>query len=101
MILIKRGVVIANLQDERILEPAHAADKIWQAHGWGDARITAGIDGNHLPVSQHYRGTGIDLGLPSFTTKDINHDSMAILELRAALPTWKILLEGDHIHAQR
>lgn len=102
MILIKRGVVIANLSDERILEPAYIADKlIWSANGWGDVTITGGIDGNHLPNSQHYKGTGLDLRLPSKITKDTNHDGIAILELRRLLPEWKFILEKDHIHCQR
>ena len=101
MILIKRGVVIANLQDDRILEPAYVADQLWRDNGWGDLTITGGIDGNHMPNSQHYKGTGLDLRLPSTLTRDTNHDSIAILELRKRLPLWKFILERDHIHVQR
>ena len=101
MITIKRGTIIASLQDESILEPAMALDKICHEKGWGHATITGGIDGNHLYNSQHYKGTAIDLRLPSHKTGDTNHDAMAILDLRKALPQWSVILEKDHIHVQR
>ena len=101
MITIKRGTIIASLQDESILEPAMALDKICHEKGWGHATITSGIDGNHLSNSQHYKGTAIDLRLISVITKDTNDDSIALLELRRLLPTWKFMLEKDHIHCQR
>lgn len=95
-IRMKRGVIVAELQDIDLLAPARALDVIFQTNGWGDVYITAGIDGNHLPDSRHYMGRAIDLRCPSV---DAGINTRAANELKIALPQWVILLEGDHIHA--
>ena len=101
MILIKQGVVIASLQSDRILEPAYIADRIWKQFGWGDVVITGGIDGNHMANSSHYRGLAIDLRLPSFYSGKKEQDGLALMELQKAIPSWRVLMEGDHLHIQK
>ena len=94
MIRLKLGVVIASLGDEGVLEPALAAQKVWESNGWGDVWITSGIDGNHRMGSSHYSGHAIDLRLPP-------DPDLAVIGLRGFLPNWKVILETTHIHVQR
>lgn len=77
-----------------ILEPAVAAMKLWEENNWGDVIITAGVDGNHVSGSKHYRGQAIDIREPVEPQK-------AVLELQRRLPNWRVIFEVNHLHCQR
>ena len=102
MIFIKQGVVLANLQDDWLLEPACVLDEILHEKNLGHAWITSGIEGNHNTNSYHYaagqvRGQAIDLRLPG----NAKQNEEILLEMKRRLPKWRTILEGDHYHVQR
>ena len=102
MIYIKRGVVLANLQQDNLLEPAYVADQLYHLRGWGHAWITSGIEGNHMRGSYHYgagitmRGQAIDIRGP-IRGRSRSSIIEAVEILKKKLPRWRVLLErGEH-----
>ena len=98
MIYIKRGVVLANLQQENLLEPAYVADQLFHLRGWGHVHITSGIEGNHMKRSYHYgagramRGQATDVRGPR-RGRSLPAITEAVAILKKKLPRWRVILE--------
>ena len=112
MIKIKRGVVVANLHCDHIMEPAEEGSRIYEEEGFGDFWIVSGIEGNHVEDSYHYGksnigekpGQGVDSGYPPGGEPCVKQ---AYQRLKEMLPDWIVLREdekkeenGGHFHFQ-
>lgn len=63
---------------------------------YGDIVITSGSDGTHAKDSRHYRGEAIDI-----RTRNVPDPEGLRAKLETALgPKFRVLNEGDHLHAQ-
>ncbi len=62
----------------------------------GDVMITSGSEGQHAPTSRHYSGEAIDI-----RTRNLKSPEAFRKLYEVALgPKFRVLNEGDHLHAQ-
>jgi hypothetical protein len=66
--------------------------------------VTSVFEGDHGPVSRHYRDEAVDFGTALFTTRQAKRDFREALARRLG-PQFTVMLEkegqdGEHIHVQ-
>lgn len=93
MIELKQGVILARLNDVNLFEPIQIVETIWNENAWGVVVVTSGIEGTHLPNSQHYLGQAVDIRFPA-------DPELAFELLTHTLAGWKVIKEDNHLHIQ-
>ena len=93
---LKLGVKLTGVQWQMFVA-AIKVEYILEKYGQ-ECVITSGTDGQHSPLSLHYRGWALDFRTTSLPKL---HYGIVTAEIRAALgPDYDAVFESDHLHVE-